>query len=118
MTTISPEDRAAKTAWCVEPQIDGRTPLLEDFIRGFIAGLAHARQESEARVKELLDKVNGGLVKITEACLCERFKTKGFDYHETHKRLGKAGDGRWLTPRDLVFCLQRDIEAITQEPKP
>lgn len=38
---------------------------------------------------------------IYESCLCERFKTKGFDYHEKHQRLGE-GAGRFFTPRELV----------------
>lgn len=38
-----------------------------------------------------------------EYCLCERFKTPGFDYGEEHRYRGKAGAGkRWLTPKDKV----------------
>lgn len=37
-------------------------------------------------------------------CVCERFKTEGFDYGETHPRQGKSEAGkRWLTPKDKIM---------------
>lgn len=39
---------------------------------------------------------------IYGSCLCTRAKTKGFDHHENHPKLGKPNGGRWLTPCDLI----------------
>lgn len=39
-------------------------------------------------------------------CLCKRFRTKGFNYGETHPRMGKAGVGeRWMTPCDICAAV-------------
>lgn len=57
--------------------------------------LAHA----QAEIKIL----NTALQRIENSCLCERFKTDGFDYGEDHKKLGKPSSGcRWLTPLDII----------------
>lgn len=40
---------------------------------------------------------------IHKICLCERFETYGFDYHESHPRRDKNNGGsRPATPRDFI----------------
>lgn len=40
---------------------------------------------------------------IYDICLCERFKTEGFDYHEKHpRRKDNNGGSRPFTPRNLI----------------
>jgi predicted metal-dependent hydrolase len=61
-------------------------------------------EASRAKVKELetlCEKYELLLREIHKACLCER-SIPGFDYHETHRRLGDPG-GRWLTQRDATL---------------
>lgn len=42
-------------------------------------------------------------IKMTyDTCLCERFKTKGFDYGEKHPRLKVEKGTRLNTPRDIL----------------
>lgn len=51
---------------------------------------------------------------VKDACLCERFKTKGFDYGQSHPVLGKAGAGqRWWTPPDEASAT---LSSITLKP--
>lgn len=45
-------------------------------------------------------KLESLVMDMAKSCLCER-QTEGFNYHETHKKLGK-GSGRWKTPNDLL----------------
>lgn len=47
-------------------------------------------------------KLQSLITDIYGACLCSRGRTKGFDHHETHQKLGKPTEGRWLTPCDLI----------------
>lgn len=49
-----------------------------------------------------IQMLRGVLDEIKDHCVCER-DTYGFDYHETHKKLGKPKSGaRWLTPIDII----------------
>lgn len=49
---------------------------------------------------------------VQKSCLCERFKTKGFDYSQKHPYLGKCDGGqRWLTPAVMA----RGIEDVISE---
>lgn len=42
------------------------------------------------------------LEQLRNTCICDR-NTYGFDYGETHPKLGKPGPGkRWLTPTDII----------------
>ena len=61
---------------------------------------------ADSQIEELQKKVKK-LEKLIhdahESCLCERFDTHGFDYNETHDRLGSPASGaRWNTPRDTI----------------
>lgn len=54
-----------------------------------------ARDEEVRRLTNLLKEVQ-------KHCLCSR-NTVGFDYGETHPKLGKPRAGsRWLAPVDLI----------------
>jgi len=37
-----------------------------------------------------------------DACLCERFETYGFDFHEKHPKFGNKGGSRSKTPKVLI----------------
>lgn len=59
--------------------------------------------EKDKTIKELEDlllKYEELISHIHGSCLCER-STNGFDYHETHPKLGRA-EGRWKTPCDSI----------------
>lgn len=60
----------------------------------------------EARTEHLSDllKRREKLIQaMYESCLCERFKTKGFDYGEIHPKKGRPNIGsRWNTPEVLA----------------
>src|SRR4051812_25876718 len=59
------------------------------------------RERDQLRAENL--QMRKMLVDCSDHCLCERFKTKGFDYGEEHFLLGKPKPGaRWRTPRDMI----------------
>lgn len=64
----------------------------------------HRMEKAESELTKLRKRVEVLLdaVQFTrDYCVCERFKTKGFDYGEEHKRMGKPKEGaRWITPQD------------------
>lgn len=65
--------------------------------------------------RDQAQKLKAALEKANEACLCTR-NTIGFDYSETHRRMGKARVGaRWLTPRDMIGIALREFEAWEKE---
>lgn len=54
-------------------------------------------------LEKLVLKYENLLEDINNACLCERFKTKGFDYGQKHRLLGPPDMGaRWNTPKALI----------------
>ena len=54
-------------------------------------------------LKEILEKYEYLIEYVYGTCLCERFKTKGFDYHEKHpNRDDNNGGSRPSTPRDMI----------------
>lgn len=58
---------------------------------------------------------NEALERQAEHCLCTR-NTRGFDYGETHKKLGKPGIGkRWLTPSDIAKDALRNQRPVGHE---
>ncbi len=60
-------------------------------------------EDERDALREKLRLAQEALEHTDKFCVCERFKTPGFDYSETHKRQGKPGIGkRWLTPRDVI----------------
>lgn len=48
--------------------------------------------------REKINKYEKVIQYCYDACLCERFITKGFNYHETHPKLGNKGGTRSKTP--------------------
>lgn len=61
--------------------------------------LAEAIHTKNVRIKLL----EGVIQDIHDICLCERFETEGFDYHEKHPRRKESNGGkRPMTPRDLI----------------
>lgn len=66
-----------------------------------MARVANNKQKSIiTALLEENEKLRGALKHTEEFCLCERFKTNGFDYGETHRYMGAPKTGsRWLTPR-------------------
>lgn len=65
---------------------------------------ANYKYYNESKTLKAQNKILRDAVEHTnEFCLCERFKTMGFDYNEDHKNKGRAKmGGRWLTPRDVA----------------
>ena len=65
---------------------------------------ANYKYYNENKTLKAQNKILRDAVEHTnEFCLCERFKTMGFDYNEDHKNKGRAKmGGRWLTPRDVT----------------
>ena len=59
-----------------------------------------ARTLSEC--EDLILKYEKLINNINDACLCNRFQTKGFDYGEDHPRLGNEIGSRFNTPRDMI----------------
>jgi hypothetical protein len=54
------------------------------------------------RLGEAAEELRDALQEIDRHCLCRR-NTNGFDYGETHRKLGAPRAGsRWLTPGDMV----------------
>jgi hypothetical protein len=41
------------------------------------------------------------ILNMSRHCICER-NTYGFDYHETHPKLGRLPASRFMTPNDLL----------------
>lgn len=81
-----------------------------EYVRQFDAGknLMIGKIVSRDAMIEKLEKM---LIDIKESCLCERFKTKGFDYGEDHKRMGKPEFGaRWVAPRERIFLMLTELE--------
>ncbi len=77
------------------------------------AELADLRKRGE----ELLAEVKASrscIQAMRKQCLCSRFTTKGFDYGEEHKHLGKPKQGsRWLTPTDLADVYLMNTKEVT-----
>lgn len=70
------------------------TGFQQEIADHFLAGF----RSRDAEVKVLVY----GLKTVQNHCLCTR-NTKGFDYGEKHKKLGKPNAGaRWLVPKDIV----------------
>ena len=62
--------------------------------------MEYTREQIDAIIDEN-ERLREALEYMDKSCLCERFKTKGFDYGQNHKRMGKCdAGGRWITPRD------------------
>jgi len=60
-------------------------------------------QADLALAREGLHKYAYLIQYIYDTCLCERFKTKGFDYHENHPKRDKGNGGsRPATPIDKI----------------
>lgn len=79
------------------------------FTKGYDAAMSFLESERAQHVNALRDamdeieKLNELLQQCKDHCACERFNTKGFDYSETHRKLGKPDSGkRWLTPTDII----------------
>ena len=59
-------------------------------------------QAENKKLSKREEKLERLILNIYEACLCERFKTKGFDYGENHLVLGSETGSRFSTPRDMI----------------
>ena len=78
-----------------------RHKLICAFKSGFTHCQSIMQQRLDERDKEI-EKLKAGIKRMGEHCLCER-NQNGFDYGETHERLGKAKVGaRWLTPNAIA----------------
>ena len=51
--------------------------------------------------EEYILKLETLIFNMSKACLCTR-STRGFDYHETHPKLGLLAGSRFMTPNDLL----------------
>lgn len=60
------------------------------------------RDATIRELKKLIVKYEDLIQYTYDACLCERFKTYGFDYHEEHPVLGNKGGTRSNTPRACI----------------
>ena len=58
--------------------------------------------EDVEELQERIKKLEGVISYAHKACLCERFITEGFDYHETHPRFGEQTSSRKMTPKDYI----------------
>jgi len=61
-----------------------------------------ARNKAVLEKDAVIEKYEEIIQCCYDACLCERFETKGFDYHERHPRFGNNGGTRKKTPRVLI----------------
>lgn len=69
-------------------------------------------QSTLTALQAKLEKAIEALKLAKEHCLCERFKTKGFDYQQNHTNLGKPrGGSRWNTPKDIIEEALKELEA-------
>jgi hypothetical protein len=67
-----------------------------------LANRSDMQTEMTINVMKERDRYRAALEHCSEHCLCER-NTYGFDYGETHPKLGKPKQGsRWLTPSDIA----------------
>jgi hypothetical protein len=55
--------------------------------------------ENQTQTIRKLEKL---ILNCFESCLCERFKTEGFDYGETHPVLGIENGARFNTPKVMI----------------
>jgi len=72
---------------------------------GEIDELISQLQAKDKLLKEAsgaLKKKNDVIQYCYDACLCERFETKGFDYHEEHPKFGNKGGSRSKTPKNYI----------------
>ena len=77
-----------------------------------------AQQEKIDKLLEALEEADEALDYVEEACLCERFKTKGFDYHEKHKYMGKCESGkRWLSPSNRIVGTRTIVKKALENHK-
>ena len=75
---------------------------LEKYNEGSASTIRGQRAEIEA-LEARVGKLTELLKEVKTHCLCSRFEPVGFDYGETHAKLGKPKIGsRWLTPVDLI----------------
>ncbi len=64
---------------------------------------ANAFACGNCKLKAENEKLRKSISYIYDTCLCERFTTKGFDYHEQHpKRESNNGSSRPNTPCDFL----------------
>lgn len=61
-----------------------------------------AYQKENEGLREKLLQVEKLIETVYETCLCERFKTYGFDYGEKHPRLDIKSGSRRNTPRAII----------------
>lgn len=81
-------------AWCRD-ELDPRA-------KANAALIAHAPEDLR-RLLDALTVTMEALEEVNRHCVCDRFKTKGFDYGEAHPLMGKPKAGaRWLTPQDIA----------------
>lgn len=85
--------------------------LQEDILNSYAVEMAWNHQQAKIdklqaeldKYKNACKKRNDIIQNIYDICLCERFKTEGFDYHEKHPRRKENNRGsRPFTPRDLI----------------
>jgi len=74
-----------------------RASYKKDFTEAYLELEKLARQMAEA-----LEKYEKVIRYCHKACLCERFETYGFDYHEKHPTLGNKGGIRSNTPKKYI----------------
>lgn len=110
-----PESTHYQGCQCHEARRDAEIKRLTDefYQREHQASLIVESKERIAVLERALDRAVEALEFVDELCLCRRFKTKGFDYGETHEKVGKAGVGeRYITPKDKVFFALAEIERL------
>lgn len=74
--------------------------------------VAYVPQSTLTALQAKMEKAIEALKLAKEHCLCERFKTKGFDYQQNHTNLGKPrGGSRWNTPKDIIEEALKELEA-------
>lgn len=77
---------------------------------GLVAGNLVTVQASALNVVKKIKEARDALAHVQKLCVCERFKTKGFDYREVHPNLGKADSGsRWTEPREFIAGALKDL---------
>lgn len=70
----------------------------------------------EVELMELLVEAREALQKVSDSCLCERFKTKGFDYGEKHPHLGNPPMAeRWNTPLVMIKSVLTKLTAALEK---
>lgn len=71
---------------------------------------------SNAQMRENFGNLKKAAEYTVKACLCKRFKTKGFDYHEKHPYMGKCdGGSRWVTPSDMATQVLNSLPSFDKK---